>query len=165
MKNLYIDFDGVILDTIPTIRKMCVEHNIDFNDNPKVYKILSTVDWDLLIKNTPEINDSIKSIKKLRKSKKFNISILTHINSLEEGIAKIRYLEKQLPDITKIIVPKVISKTKMLETKGAILVDDYTNNLDEWSKEGGIAIKFTSRKDKEYEYPTIDKLDQLLDLY
>lgn len=162
--NLYIDFDGVILDTIPVLNKIAADNNVDLKDREKIMKLFEGIDWKEIIDTTPEINDSINNIKKLRESKKFNISILTHINSLQEGIAKINYLEKHLPDITKIIVPKVISKTKMLETKGSILVDDYSNNLDEWVSEGGIPIKF-STKNKKYKYTAISRLDQLLDLF
>lgn len=165
MKNLYIDFDGVILDTIPVLDKLLIDNNIDLTNEEKIRSFFAEINWEEIVRTTPEINDSIKSIRKLRKSKKFNISILTHINSLQEGIAKIRFLEEKLPDITKIIVPKVISKTMMLETKDAILVDDYGKNLDEWSNEGGISIKFSLKIDKVYKYQSISKLDQLLDLF
>lgn len=163
--NLYIDFDGVILDTIPPLYQMVKDHNIAENDEQAKRIFFSQVDWENLIRNTPQINDSIECIKKIRKSQKFNIAILTHINSLQEGIAKIIFLEEKLPDITKIIVPKEISKTKMLETKGAILVDDYQGNLDEWASEGGIPIKFSTKVDKVYKYKSISRLDELLDLF
>lgn len=164
MHNLYIDFDGVILDTIPALYKQLEECNIEKTDFYAVQNCLSKIDWKKLLEETKEINDSISCIKKLRESNKFNIFILTHINSLDEGIEKIKFLETRIPDITKIIVPKAISKTKMVETKGAILVDDHGVNLDEWKKEGGIPIKF-SLKDKKYEYTSIARLDKLLDLF
>ena len=151
--NLYIDFDGVILDTIPLLDRILLERNIDLKDEYKKREVYASLDWEKIVNETPQINDSI------------NIAILTHVNSMQEAIAKINYLEKELPDITKIIVPKEISKAKMLETKNAILVDDYGVNLDEWSKEGGISIKFSTKVDKVYKYKSISKLDQLLDLF
>lgn len=163
--NLYIDFDGVILDTIPVLDKFLLDNNIKEEEETKKREFFSKLDWEKMVHETPEINDSIKSIEKLRESKKFNIAILTHVNSMQEAIAKINYLEEKLPDITKIIVPKAISKSKMLETKGAILVDDYGVNLDEWNEEGGIAIKFSMKVDKVYKYKSISKLDQLLDIF
>lgn len=163
--NLYIDFDGVILDTIPILDKVIDDNNIDILDFHAKRKIFSELDWENIVRNTPQINDSIESIKKLRKSNKFNVAILTHINSIQEAVAKIKYLEEMLPDITKIVVPKEISKSKMLETKGSILVDDYGGNLDEWSQDGGIAIKFTQNGEKAYKYKSITKLDELLDLF
>ncbi len=163
--NLYIDFDGVILDTIPVLDKVLLDRNIDLNDEYKKREIFAGLDWEKIVNETPEINDSINQIIKLRKSNKFNVAILTHVNSMQEAIAKINFLEKKLPDITKIIVPKDISKAKMLETKNSILVDDYGVNLDEWSEEGGISIKFSTKVDKVYKYRSISKLDQLLDLF
>lgn len=163
--NLYIDFDGVILDTIPYLDKILLESKIEEHEEEQKRNLLASIDWEKLILETSEINDSIKCIEKLRESKKFNIAILTHVNSMHEAVAKINYLETKLPDITKIIVPKAVSKTKMLETKNAILVDDYGVNLDEWSQEGGIAIKFSTKDDKIYKYKSISKLDQLLDLF
>ncbi len=163
--NLYIDFDGVILDTIPYLEKVLLESNITEHEEEKKRSLFASLDWEKIVKETPEINDSIKCIEKLRESNKFNIAVLTHVNSMHEAVAKINFLEEKLPDITKIIVPKSVSKTKMLETKNAILVDDYGVNLDEWDEEGGIAIKFTTKVDKVYKYKSISKLDQLLDLY
>ena len=163
--NLYIDFDGVILDTIPILDKVLEDNKVDLNNASEKTRVFSEMDWEYIVKNTPQINDSIESIKKLRKSNKFNVAILTHINSIQEAVAKIKYLEEMLPDITKIVVPKEISKSKMLETKGSILVDDYGGNLDEWSQDGGIAIKFTQNEEKAYKYKSITKLDELLDLF
>lgn len=163
--NLYIDFDGVILDTIPILNQLKLDNNIDEKDEMAKRKLFASINWEELVRTTPQINDSIKCIEKLRKSKKFNIAILTHINSLQEAVAKINFLEEMLPDITKIIVPKEISKTMMLETKNAILVDDYGVNLDEWSSEGGIAIKFSTKIGKKYKYKSISKLDELIDMF
>ena len=51
----------------------------------------------------------------------------------------------------------------MTQTKGAILVDDYSGNLKEWQESGGIAVKFV--KDLENgKYTEITSLDELLDM-
>lgn len=163
--NLYIDFDGVILDTIPILEQILIDSGISNDNETEKRKLFSNVDWEKMVRTTPQINDSINCIEVLRKSNKFNIAILTHINSLQEAVAKINFLEEMLPDITKIIVPKEVSKTKMLETKNAILVDDYGKNLDEWDSEGGIAIKFSTKVDKVYKYKSISRLDELIDMF
>ena len=51
----------------------------------------------------------------------------------------------------------------MVHTNEAILVDDYSGNLKEWSEEGGIPIKFSEKNNKKY--TTINKLDMLIDLF
>lgn len=164
MKNLYIDFDGVIMDTINKTYQMMDEENIDKSDNEEVRKFYENIDWKRLLVEAGEINGAIEKVKKLNDSKKFNVSILTHVNSLDEAIEKVKFIRKFYDDITVIPVPKAISKTKMVHTKDAILVDDYTSNLVEWKSEGGIGVKF-SIKPKKSEFVVIDDLDKIFELF
>jgi hypothetical protein len=161
--ELYIDFDGVILDTIPYLYKAIKEANVDKKNIKEKIKFLASLDFSPIINDNYIINDSINCIKKLNKSNKFNISILTHIESLEEGMLKINYIGKYFKDITVILVPKLISKTKMIRTKNAILVDDYAGNLREWESEGGIGVRFSQELEPKG-FLVINKLDQLLDM-
>ena len=165
MKNLYIDFDGVILDTITPVYNLAKKLNLDVKTQTKEIGLLySKIDWETLIEESEELSDSIKSIKELHESKKFNISILTHINSLKEAKAKIEFINNLFEDLTIIPVPKSVSKTKMTQTKDAILVDDYSGNLREWEKEGGIGVKF-SKNEIDKHFKTINKLNQLMELF
>lgn len=165
MKNLYIDFDGVILDTITPVYNLAKKLNIDVKTQSKEVGLLySKIDWETLIEESDELSDSINSIKKLDASKKFNISILTHINSLKEAKAKIEFINNLFDDLTIIPVPKSVSKTMMTKTKNAILVDDFSGNLREWEKEGGIGVKFTKIKE-ECEFKNIQSLDELLEIF
>ena len=59
MKQLYIDFDGVILDTITKTYKVLKEQNIDTNDQEKVTEFYRNLDRKKLIEETEQINDSI----------------------------------------------------------------------------------------------------------
>lgn len=160
MKQLYIDFDGVILDTIPIYYKIEKEMNGDVND-PQFWK---SINFEEIIKDELILNDSIECIKKLIESNKFIISILTHVASLEEGIVKINYLRKYFNDITIILVPKSLPKTKMIHTEDAILVDDYSGNLREWEKSKGIGVRFSQDLESKG-FKVINKLDQLLDMF
>lgn len=164
MKNLYIDFDGVILDTITPVYNLAKKLNLDVKTQTNEIGLLySKIDWEELINESPALSDSIDNIKKLKESKKFNISILTHVNSLKEAAAKIRFINGLFNDLTIIPVPKSCSKTMMTQTKDAILVDDYSGNLKEWQESGGIAVKFV--KDIENgKYTEITSLDELLDM-
>ena len=67
-------------------------------------------------------------------------------------------------DITIIIVPGKISKTKMVHSEGAILVDDFSSNLREWEEVGGIAVRFNTKLESKG-YKVIDRLDKLLDMF
>lgn len=167
MKNLYIDFDGVIMNTIEITYLELKKMNLDcdrLEDQEKIRDYYASIDWnELLYKKAIVINDGINCIKKLIKSEKYNISILSHVNSLNEAIEKVNYIRKYFKDITIIPVPRDISKTEMVHTKDAILVDDYVGNLIEWEKCGGIGIKFSTKLNGKG-FAVIDKLDQLLDL-
>lgn len=163
MQNLYIDFDGVILDTITVTRKMMDELNIDYKKNiEKTKEFYRSLDWNKLLSETKIINDAINCIKKIIESKKYEVTILSHVNSLHEAVEKVHYIRKHFSDITVIPVPREISKTKMVHTKDAILIDDYDGNLKEWEENGGISILF-SQELKQKGFRVINKLDQILD--
>lgn len=164
MKRLYIDFDGVVMDTIPLLYGALETSGTDVTDNKEVTRFFSTYDFDLIVNDENILNDSINCINKLVESKKFEISFLTHVNSIPEGVSKINYLRKKFKNITIIIVPKEISKTKMVHSEGAILVDDYSGNLSEWESTGGIAVRFSKELESKG-YKVINSLDQLLDMF
>lgn len=162
MKKLYIDFDGVILDTIPFIYREIEKADLDVTDEKVMISFYQALDWKPIIKNAPQIHDSISCIRKIIASKKFDVSILTHVNSVKEVRAKVRFLNQVLPGITIISVPKPLHKTDMVNPKGAILIDDFTGNLINWEKKGGIAIKF-SLIPKDRGFPVIQRLDSILE--
>ena len=160
-KNLYIDFDGVILDTMTPIfedyekQKITKETEKDFFIN---------YPWNNIVNDTYIIGDAINDIYKILESNKFNLSILTHINSLNEGVLKINYLRKYFKDITIIPCPKEIPKTKMIETKDAILIDDYAGNLRDWEKEWGIPVRF-SLKGNGKGFKTVKELKEIIEMF
>lgn len=117
MKNLYIDFDGVILDTITVLYEEAKRQEYDINDKEFYEKF----NYKCILKDKYVINDSINCIQKLIDSNKFNIGILTHCHSIKEAEDKIKYIRKHFEDITIIICPKSVSKTKIIHTKDAIL--------------------------------------------
>ncbi|MGM9877733.1 MAG: hypothetical protein ACI33S_03695 [Bacilli bacterium] len=164
MRRLYIDFDGVVMDSIPLLYAALEASGADFSNEAERRRFFSTYDFDLVINDDNILNDSIECINKLIESKMFEISFLTHVNSLQEGISKINYLREKFKNITIIIVPKEISKTKMVHSQGAILVDDYSGNLKEWENTGGIAVRFSKELESKG-YKVINRLDQLIDMF
>lgn len=164
MKNLYIDFDGVICNTIEITYKMLEESGIDIKDQDKVTEFYENLDWEHVLNICDIINDGMNNIKKLSSSGKFNIAILTHVNSMNEMIEKVKYIRKYLKDVTIIPVPKAISKTRMINARFSILVDDYPVNLNEWKEAGGIGVRFDLDMDGKG-FLVIDRLDELLELF
>lgn len=165
MRRLYIDFDGVVMDTIPVLYSYVEKMGVSVKDGEAASKIISTFDFREIIKDKNILNDSINCINKLLDSKRFEISFLTHVNSLDEATVKIKYLRSHFKDtITIIIVPKSISKTKMVHSEGAILVDDYSGNLKEWTEANGIGVRFSQELESKG-YKVLNRLDQLLDMF
>lgn len=164
MKQLYIDFDGVILDTMTKSYEELNKRGIDLKNQEKVMAFFRELDWKKLIEETEPINDSINEIKKICASKKFNVYILTHINSTNEMVEKIKYLHKNLPQVTIVSVPKEIPKTEVVNASAAILIDDYSGNIKEWQKKLGIGIKFVKELEGS-DYPEITHLSEVIDMF
>lgn len=158
--NLYLDFDGVIVDSIKVTYKMMEEEGIDINDTKRVREFYRNLDWFKLLDEIDEINNAIKNIKKLQKTGMYKLYILTTVNSLEEAEAKIRYIRKFELNIPIICVPKGIDKSLMVDPRNSILVDDYSGNLYPWERSGGIGVKFTN-EDKDNGFITISSLSEL----
>ena len=71
MQKLYLDCDGVILDTINKSYKMLKERGL--TDEGEVAKFYNDINWTDLIKKSGQINNSINKIKEL--SNYFDIEI------------------------------------------------------------------------------------------
>lgn len=164
MRRLYIDFDGVVMDTIPSLYSALEKSGVDTSNQREIGIFFSTFDFRTIINDDFILNDSINCINKLIESNRFEISFLTHVNSLDEGCVKVNYLRSKFKCITIIMVPKEISKTKVVHSEDAILIDDYSGNLTEWEDNGGIAIRFS--KDLEsHGFKVLNKLDELLNMF
>lgn len=163
MINLYIDFDGVILDTITTTYKIMESINLDRSDDANTKVFYATVDWKQIIDTTSEINDALACIKRIIDSKRFDVAILTHVHSLSELTEKLNFIRKHMDEITVIGVPKLVSKTKMVNAKNAILIDDYAGNLREWTAAGGVGVRFSTELESKG-FHVIDRLDQILNI-
>lgn len=153
------------MDTIKVTYDMIDRLEINREDSEKMREFYSNLNWKQILSLTPIINDAFTDLKKLFNCGKFNIAILTHVNSMDEAVAKINYIRKYFKDITIIPVPREISKTKICLSKGSILVDDYSGNLREWEKEGGIGIQFSQNLNKDKGFKVIDKLDKLMEIF
>ena len=160
MKKLYIDFDGVILDTITRLYEEADRQEYDRSD-PEFYR---NFNYKCILKDKYIINNSIECIQRLLDSGKFDVNILTHCFTIREASDKVKYIRKHFDDITVIVCPKDISKTKMVHTEGAILVDDYAGNLREWESAGGIPVRFSTKLNGKG-YQVVDRLDKLIDMF
>ena len=149
--NLYLDCDGVILDTIPAIDKALQKVGYTYKGQSKNEPFMkdflkNKFNWEKEIELIPILDDSVNKIKKLDKKNIFNIKILTHVISDKEAKAKEKLFAELLPNIEVITVPKDTKKTEMVEVKNSILVDDFLPNVVDFNSEGGIGIKFAGKE-------------------
>ena len=163
MQNLYIDFDGVIYNSIDVSYDMASKANVS-KDYESYYQFFKNLDCCEVIERSSEINDAFSCIRKICDSKKFNVFILTHVISLEEAVEKINLIREHLDDVAIIPVPKRVDKNKIVPAKGSILIDDYPENLKLWELAGGIGIRFDLDMDGKG-FKVIDKLDEVIEMF
>lgn len=162
---VYVDFDGVILDTEELLfyewKKNPNRHLLSEFDK---IKYIQKTDWDYVINNSKIINDSIYYLKHMDPKES---SILTKIHSLDnEGVAKVKWLRECGIKQSIILVPYMVKKTEMVDACGNILIDDSLRNLDDWSNDNGIPIFFDINDDgyDSWKQPNIKRYKRVLDL-
>ena len=138
---IYIDFDGVILDTDPLLfeewRKQ--PNHLTLPESLKI-EYMKKQDWNYIINNSNILNDSIYYLKQMDPK---TSAILTTIHSYEnEGIAKLNYLRNKNIKQQIILVPYTKKKTDCVNANNNILIDDSLFNLDHWSNNNGKSIFF-----------------------
>lgn len=135
---VYIDFDGVLYDTVSIILNEMKKNNISFEKDCS--KFFEKLDWKKILYSAKEINLSISKIEKLKN--KYNIKILTHVSSLNEMVEKSNFIRNKFTDIDIIFVPKKLDKNFIVNAKNNILIDDSKKNIENWNANGGIGILF-----------------------
>lgn len=145
-KIIYIDFDGVLVDT-PRL----INEKVRVNGNS--VDVCKNFSWEYFLQNCNEIEDNFSCITEI--AKKYKVKILTHVYSDKEQHEKERYILNKLHGIEVITVPYFIEKNNFVNPKGNILIDDYKDNINKWINSGGIGIYMNDEK----------QLDKLLDEY
>ena len=143
---IYIDFDGVILDTEDLLFEDW-RRNIKFHSKTENEKVLyiQKADWNEILNNSPILNDSLYYLNNMDPNE---TCILTKIHSLSnEGKEKIRWIREKGIEQNVILVPYHNKKTDLVRATGNILIDDCLKNLDDWLLDGGKPILFDSNDD------------------
>lgn len=156
--KVYVDFDGVLLDTDSVIDK-------EFDGNGERRDFVKNYDWFKLMRDDLIINNALDYIN----NSKYEVSLLSKISSMCEGQAKIKYLRNKDVNIDINLVPTLINKCDVVNAYGNVLIDDKIVNLDSWSNSGGISIYFNKdSKDTDIHgdintrYPMISDLSCLI---
>ncbi len=163
--KIYVDFDGVILDTDSIIDRVFANVK-DINRS----EFVKNYDWNRLVNDATVISNSLYNLR----NSKYDTNILSKISSLNEGISKVNYLRDNEVMTNIHLVPANISKSEVVSARGNILIDDKVYNLEQWEECGGIPIFFNKdnsdydvRGNKNTKYKKISNLDLLIsdDLY
>ena len=136
MRKYYIDFDGVILDTIPVYKLIYSRYKLENENNLFRYLNISDV-----FSKKRAINNSLEILKDLQD--KVDIKILTKVNNDYEARVKKDFLRKNGIKIPVIAVPQYEKKTNYVKNidKNTILIDDLKDNIDDWIIKGGTLFK------------------------
>ena len=134
----YIDCDGVILDTESGLFD---EYNRLKQSGITIKRTayLQQLNWDEWIRQAKIINDAVAILKEHNAD---DVTILTKIHSLAEGLAKIEYFRELGVENNIVLVPNDLSKSTVVQASGHLLVDDSIRNLDDWSMNNGIPLFF-----------------------
>lgn len=153
MEKFYIDFDGVILNTIEEFIRISKETN--------------EKDWGIIIRKINlfelyrsgiELNDSIYILKHTISP----YSILTKFNTKEELHEKVVYFRENGINADIIGVPLELKKTDIhIPSKDDILIDDQIGNLEDWDNLGGQSILF-DQYNQQSGFKKIKRLDEVL---
>lgn len=150
-KEIYLDFDGVILNTNTFVTNIIKSEMKNYKEVPiskSIPQIISLIDWKEVISQSSEINNSISNIEKIISLKNLSVNIISHVASINEMEEKSKFIYGNIPGVKVIFVPKSVPKDRMVVSKNLILIDDYTPNLINWKIAGGIPIKFISDQNK-----------------
>lgn len=137
--KVYVDFDGVILDTDKVLKKEFIG---DYNSNAR-REFVKNYDWFKLMDDNLIINDSLNFLR----GSIYDIFLLSKISSMCEGQAKVKYLRNNNVNIDICFVPTGINKCDVVSASENILIDDKIANLNSWSESGGISIYFNKNGD------------------
>lgn len=162
---IYIDFDGVILDT----EKILFEEwrrNPNRGHLPEIEKIkyIQKADWRYIINNSNVINDAIYYLKQMDFSK---TAILTKIHSSNnEGTEKIKWLRENGLKQDVILVPYIFKKSDVVNAEGNILIDDCLKNIKDWNDSGGTGFFFDMDNDDydSWQQPNVERYEKVLSL-
>ena len=163
--ELYLDCDGVIKDTINTTLTLMTLEGYDIKDKNQIdYYFTNKADWSKIWPNSPNINDSINTIKYLDSLGIFNISILTKCTSKMEPFIKIKGFSEELPGIPVIIVDDSLNKSDVVDATGSFLIDDSTRNVIDWINNGGIGVHFFDESNKKTGISDLSQNNGLLEI-
>ena len=156
--KIYIDFDGVIMNTNKSITKLLDVNKVNRTNFGETLKFLTTLNWEEILNESNEINNAFHYLKEI--NNKLDVAILTHVSSEKEIKLKKQIILDNVGNLELIPVPREIDKCNYVDAKDSILIDDYSKNLELWEVSGGVGIKFSNK-----EHHKFKSLYNLIDIF
>lgn len=156
--KIYIDFDGVIMNTNKSITKLLDVNKVNRTNFGETVKFLTTLNWEEILNESNEINNAFHYLKEI--NNKLDVAILTHVSSEKEIKLKKQIILDNVGNLELIPVPREIDKCNYVDPKDSILIDDYSKNLELWEASGGVGIKFSNK-----EHHKFKSLYNLIDIF
>lgn len=107
-KVIYIDFDGVLVDT-PNMINNALKNSVNS------FETCKNLAWNYFLKNCSEIENNFSCIEEI--SKKYKVVILTHVYSENELLEKEKFISNLFQNVDFVPVPYNIEKIKLLIQK------------------------------------------------
>ena len=135
--KIYVDFDGVIIDSETHLFDGLQRfYKNGLVDNERDY--LKLMDWYSYLKKCDFIPGSLDILKEYKET----MTILGKVCSEQEEKAKRKILLENGYYKMPIFLDADDKKSRIVDPKGNILIDDTVHNLVDWEKEGGIPVYF-----------------------
>ncbi len=152
--NIYIDFDGVIIDSQERLEKIKENTNLSWDE------LLTTINWELLLQESNSVNNSVETLRKVE-SKGLKYHILTKVDTISEMQDKIDDIRNNRKLNAPIIFcPKKRKKSNIIiPTSNCVLIDDREKHYIDWKNDGGIAILFDAKNNMNSQYSKINTLE------
>ena len=147
---IFIDFDGVILDSEE--RMLVRKRDLGLFDNTSekefdmyfAYTKSHPEEWDYILRGAKPINNSVQILRNLESMKK-KIAILTKIHTVYEMQVKTEMLRENFKIFCPILfVPPGIKKHQIVIPNRQLLIDDSEKNIMLWIQNGGEGLIFDS---------------------
>lgn len=110
MKKLYLDLDGVIINTNKFAQEEITKSGIDITQKNSLIELCKTFPWRCFLDNCETINNSFEIVPKL--SLKYDVTIITHCYSSLEADLKQNFIKNKFQNIKCITVPFKKRKTR-----------------------------------------------------
>lgn len=162
--KIFIDMDGVLADFDRGVKELLNLEPLNQEENhPELTEQLfqAIQSYPDFYWNLKPIEGAIELLNDLKE--KYTIEILTGIPKPERGIVeakdnKVKWIEKYFGK--EIPVNAVLRKDKrnFVENNRCVLIDDFTENIEQWEKAGGIGILFKSANQV---YEELERIEQM----